>query len=152
MLKYISILFLGVLTITGEPAPAFSLENVDGQSVALADFSGQVVYLSFWASWCQPCIKGFKNSEAIRIKLNKQGVVLINIGIDKDPAKWKKTMERIPMPGLNLYGGQDNQLKIDYELSKLPAYYIVNKKGEFAYLSDRTDRDIYAEFRALQEE
>ena len=61
-------------------------------------------------------------------------------------------MGRIPMPGINLYGGNDDQLKRDYELSKLPAYYIVDKNGNFAYLSDKENRDIFEEFKLLQEE
>lgn len=35
----------------GDPAPGFTLLDVDGNSVSLSDFEGQVVALNFWASW-----------------------------------------------------------------------------------------------------
>ena len=152
MLYQISILLLSLLTFTAEPAPEFTLIDTEGKTVELKDFQGKVVYLTFWASWCQPCLQGFKGSERIREKLAAQGIVLINVTTDKSQEKWRNTMGRIPMPGINLYGGNDDQLKRDYELSKLPAYYIVDKNGNFAYLSEKENRNIFEEFKLLQEE
>ncbi len=35
----------------GTPAPGFSMENLTGDRVNLADFRGKVVLLNFWATW-----------------------------------------------------------------------------------------------------
>ena len=35
----------------GTPAPGFSMENLTGDQVNLADFRGKVVLLNFWATW-----------------------------------------------------------------------------------------------------
>ena len=119
--------------------------------ISLKDFRGQVVYLSFWATWCKPCLKGFEQSETIRQQLVKEGVVLINISIDEDPAVWRKTMQRIPMPGINVLATQQQILQL-YGISALPAYYIVNKAGNFTYLPDEGYRDIVDEFKKLVSE
>lgn len=34
-----------------KPAPDFSLPDLDGRSVTLADFRGKVVLVFFWATW-----------------------------------------------------------------------------------------------------
>jgi hypothetical protein len=37
--------------LIGQPAPDFTLKDLDGNSVTLADFKGKPVILNFWASW-----------------------------------------------------------------------------------------------------
>lgn len=38
-----------------EQAPEISGETLDGKPLALTDFTGDVVLLNFWGSWCAPC-------------------------------------------------------------------------------------------------
>jgi thiol-disulfide isomerase/thioredoxin len=39
----------------GAAAPPAVLVTLDGRRIATADLAGQVVILTFWASWCVPC-------------------------------------------------------------------------------------------------
>ncbi|MFK7950720.1 MAG: TlpA family protein disulfide reductase [Saprospiraceae bacterium] len=132
-------------------APEFILTDADGHLRTLSEFEGQVVYISYWATWCKPCLMGFRKTIAVRNQMEDLGVVLLNICLDENESTWQNTMARIPMPGINLYAGNNEELKLNYDLSKLPAYYIIGKDGNFAYLPEGS-RDVLDEFRKMVNE
>ena len=66
-----------------ELAPDFTLMNLDGDLVTLADYRGNVVVLDFWATWCSPCIKSFPDLHAVVERNEAEGVVLLLVSLDK---------------------------------------------------------------------
>ena len=55
-------------SIISEKAPEFTLTDLDGKTVSLADLKGKVVILDFWATWCGPCKASFP---AMQMAANK---------------------------------------------------------------------------------
>ena len=44
-----------VTLIPGEPAPDFSLPDIDGKTVTLSQFRDKTVLIAFWSTWCSRC-------------------------------------------------------------------------------------------------
>ena len=42
---------LHIVPLDAEPAPAFTLESLAGERVALSDWRGRAILLYFWATW-----------------------------------------------------------------------------------------------------
>jgi cytochrome c biogenesis protein CcmG, thiol:disulfide interchange protein DsbE len=66
-------------TTIGSVAPDFSLIDLDGNPVHLADLRGQPVIVNFWASWCGPCVDEFPLLQATAEEHAGDGLVVLGI-------------------------------------------------------------------------
>jgi cytochrome c biogenesis protein CcmG/thiol:disulfide interchange protein DsbE len=71
-----------------DPAPAFTLPDLQGKSVSLADFEGRAVVLDFWATWCPPCIFQIPELNAFWKKHRGAGdIVVVGVAVDAEGAE-----------------------------------------------------------------
>lgn len=59
----------------GEPAPAFTAETLDGETVTLAQFTGKRLALVFMSPGCGPCREKLPELQALTSKLAGEGIV-----------------------------------------------------------------------------
>ncbi|MBN2062501.1 MAG: TlpA family protein disulfide reductase [Deltaproteobacteria bacterium] len=64
--------------------PDFTLQSISGDSVSLKQFSGKVVLLDFWATWCPPCRQSIPELVEIQGRYRHKGLVILGISVD-DP-------------------------------------------------------------------
>jgi cytochrome c biogenesis protein CcmG, thiol:disulfide interchange protein DsbE len=70
---------LATPTTIGSVAPDFSLVDLDGNPVRLADLRGHPVIVNFWASWCGPCVEEFPLLRAVAEQHTDDGLVIVGI-------------------------------------------------------------------------
>ncbi len=72
-----------VIEVTGhgvnQPAPPFTLKDLQGRTVSLADYRGRPVLVNFWASWCGPCQQEFPQFVAARTAHAAQGLEVLGV-------------------------------------------------------------------------
>ncbi|MBN1806555.1 MAG: TlpA family protein disulfide reductase [Sedimentisphaerales bacterium] len=66
-----------------KPAPNFTLKDINGNNISLADYRGKVVILDFWATWCPPCIKEIPDFVELYEQYKDKGFAMIGISLDQ---------------------------------------------------------------------
>jgi len=67
----------------GEPAPEFVLLDVDGNTVMLSDYVGEVVLINIWATWCPPCRAEIPDIAELYDEYNDRGLAVLGISLDE---------------------------------------------------------------------
>lgn len=76
------------LALTGDPAPDFTLKDLDGHEVQLSQLRGKVVVIDFWATWCPPCLFQVPGlNELSKAHAEKGDVVVLGVAIDVEGAE-----------------------------------------------------------------
>ena len=113
----------------GKPAPAFTLERLDGSGeVALADFSGKVVVVNFFASWCLPCTQ--ENPTLVRVYERYRGsdVVLIGVNLQESREDGLAYVQRMGMSWATL-ADDDGRVVLSYGVFGPPETFFIGRDG-----------------------
>jgi peroxiredoxin len=68
----------------GTPAPAYRAATLDGDTVSLADLSGNVVLINVWATWCKPCVREMPALQRLYDRFHDRGLEVLAVSIDED--------------------------------------------------------------------
>jgi peroxiredoxin len=113
------------------PAPDFSLQDLDGRTVRLADLKGKVVLVEFWATWCPPCREAIPSLERLHRTYGGRGLVTLGVSLDED--RWDSVASFARENGITytvLRG--DESVSSAYAVRMIPLTVLVNKEGFIA--------------------
>ena len=87
---------MGALPAYAGNAPDFRATSLEGDTLQLASFRGQVVIVDFWASWCPPCREQLERLASL--EKDVPGVVVLAVNVDTRRDKVDRYVRRAQMP------------------------------------------------------
>jgi thiol-disulfide isomerase/thioredoxin len=75
---------LGIEILSDGKAPIFKLETLQGDTLSLENFYGELLILHFWATWCKPCRREMPELEQLHRQLANKPVTILGISIDNE--------------------------------------------------------------------
>ena len=113
-----------------------ALLDLNGNSIALSDFLGQIVVLNFWASWCPPCRQEMPELNELDKELKESGdAVLITVNMTDGQRETVDTARQfINENGLGFTVLFDDQglLSYQFNVSAIPQTFILDRDGNIS--------------------
>ncbi|WP_245153974.1 peroxiredoxin family protein [Jeotgalibacillus proteolyticus] len=115
------------------PAPDFTLQNLQGETVKLSELRGKTVILNFWTSWCPPCREEMPELQAFHTEYVKDhpNTVLLGINLTKEDHGEDKIQSFKEEIGLTfpLLLDSEGQTQKAYQLLTIPTTFIIDEQG-----------------------
>jgi thiol-disulfide isomerase/thioredoxin len=119
-------------TGVGQTAPSFTLADLSGTEVSLADFLGQVVILNFWTSTCPTCQALMPILEHLRQRYQDRGLVVVGISIDSSASVAADYLRQNGYSTfISLWGPRTavQEVRSLYVVTGLPRVFVVDRQG-----------------------
>lgn len=120
---------------TRAPVRDFILTDAEGKQKRLSDYRGSVVILSFWASWCTPCLVELPTFGEIERKLHEKGLHVLAVNVDEgDEGKtfakdfWAKNKFQFPS-----FFDSGKTIAQQFEVEALPSNFVIDRQGRMAF-------------------
>lgn len=131
-------------------APETRLTNLAGASARLSQYSGKIVLLNFWASWCAPCAAEMPDLDALAASLPKERFAVVAVSLDQDDGRGVRaflTRQRLrhvtvlldPLHRLGALSYEQAQPE-RLAVRALPTTYVLDQRGQVrGYLTGPAD-------------
>ena len=137
-----------------KPVPDFILTDVNGATKKLSDFRGNVVILSFWASWCGPCLSELPTFAEIENHFRDKGLRVIPVNVDDGNAGQLFAKDFFPRKGIKFptYYDTTKNLAEQFEVDILPSSFVIDRQGRLVFSSAGASDWSSADTQALIEQ
>ncbi|MGD9241644.1 MAG: TlpA disulfide reductase family protein [Desulfobacterales bacterium] len=113
----------------GLPAPNFSLPDLGGQMVSLADYRGKVVLINIWATWCPPCVQEMPSMEKLYQELRGDGFEILAVSIDESGAQGVRPFMKKHKLSFPVLTDPEGTIKSLYKTTGVPESFIIDTDG-----------------------
>lgn len=120
--------------VEGKEAPDFTLPTLDGQSLSLSSFRGQIVVLKFWGTTCRACVEELPLFQEVSDKWTGKAVVLA-INVRGSSEVIHSSIDRL---GLTLPILLDSEGKVCNSYGRgYPTTFFIDRNGIVRVIDDR---------------
>ncbi len=127
--------------LIGKPAPDFSLDDLKGAKVTLADYKGKALLVNFWATWCGPCKIEMPWFVELQNQYGPQGLVIVGIAMDDSGKDAIASFSRDMKVNYPILLGKEAVGEAYGGVLGLPTSFFVDRSGKIvAHIEGLADR------------
>ena len=138
------VLLCGMLTIpaavgrikekmhVGEMPPDYLGRDIEGNEVRLSAEPGKVTVITFWATWCGPCLREIPVLEAAQEIAGRDRLRVVAINFAESKSTFKRVSDDFGHFKLTFVYDARGTVANRFGIDAIPHMYMVNKRGEIA--------------------
>lgn len=126
------------INLVGKPLD-LKFTDLTGKEVSVQDYTGKVVLVDFWATWCGPCRAALPEVKETYAKYHTKGFEIVGISLDKDKDTLETFLKEQNMSWPQYFDGLgwENKIGQKFEISSVPTVWLLDKKGNLRDLNGR---------------
>jgi thiol-disulfide isomerase/thioredoxin len=125
VLRIRAALLLSFLTL----ATIWASAPARAEALDLSAYRGKVVYLDFWASWCNPCRTSFPWMNEMQSSLGRKGLVIIAVNVDHDRDLADEFL-RSNGADFKIVYDPDGEIARHYNFKDMPTSILIGRDGK----------------------
>jgi D-alanyl-D-alanine carboxypeptidase len=112
--------------------PDHLLADRDSFDFNLNSIYGKTYFITFWATWCAPCMKNKPELEILKKEYkNNSQIEFIDVSFDGDRERWLKYIENTYPSGLQLISESQQKTSRALNFEGIPMHFIVSADGTY---------------------
>ena len=124
------LLLIGKTVMAATAMPSFSLASaLDGKEVSSKEFKGQVLLVSFFATWCPPCRQEIPVFIELQEKLRDKKFSILGLSVDEGGANIVKKLVETEKINYPILMADKAIMKGFGGVAGIPTSFLVNRKG-----------------------
>jgi len=117
----------------GNRPPNFTLQDLQGRTVELGSFSGKVIFINFWATWCAPCRAEMPAMERLYQDFKDKDFIMLAISEDLEGKPVVKPFVEEFKFTFPILLDPDLAINDRYEVRGIPTTFLIDKKGAITH-------------------
>ncbi len=116
----------------GQKAPDFTMNDVDGNPVALSSKIGsKLLLVDFWAAWCNPCRQENPNVVKVYKEFHNKGFDVFGVSLDQKKENWVKAIadDKLTWTHVSDLLYWNNAAAKMYAVNAIPANFLLDETG-----------------------
>jgi thiol-disulfide isomerase/thioredoxin len=111
------------------PAPPVSFVDLTGNTVNLSEFTGKIVLVNLWATWCEPCLREMPSLARMQLRLGDT-ITVVAVSEDRGGSKTVEPfIDKLELKSIKTYLDPKSTAERAFKVQGLPTSLLIDRQG-----------------------